>query len=70
VGYVCHNKAKPRNLGLKGGFMEIGIVIGAALISLIGAYLVSLGISESEDVLSQVEAAERERIKMKKALGK
>jgi hypothetical protein len=50
--------------------MEIGIVIGAALISLIGAYLVSLGLSESEDVLRQVEDAERDRLKMKKALGK
>jgi hypothetical protein len=50
--------------------MEIGIVIGAAVIALIGAYFASILTNGTEDWSGQVKKAERSRAKMKKALNK
>jgi hypothetical protein len=50
--------------------MEIGIVIGAAVIALIGAYFATKLTNGTEDWVGQVEKAERSRAKMKEALDK
>jgi hypothetical protein len=50
--------------------MEIGIMIGAAVLALIGAYFATKLTNGTEDWAGQVKKAERSRAKMKKALNK
>ena len=50
--------------------MEIGIVIGAALAGLVGAYFATGATNGTDDWAGQVKKAERSRAEMKKALGK
>jgi len=50
--------------------MEIGIVIGAALAGLIGAYFATGATNGTSDWAGQVKKAERSRAAMKKALSK
>ena len=50
--------------------MEIGIVIGAALSGLIGAYFATGATNGTQDWAGQVKKAERSRAAMKKALSK
>jgi len=50
--------------------MEIGIVIGAALAGLVGAYFATGATNGTSDWAGQVKKAERSRAAMKKALSK
>lgn len=50
--------------------MEIGIVIGAAALALIGAHFATILTNGTDDWADQVKQAERSRAKMKKALTK
>ena len=49
--------------------MEIGIVIGASLLALLGAYFATI-LTNGMQVVDQVKKAERSRAKMKRALEK
>ena len=50
--------------------MEFGLVAGAALVAVLGAYVVTLGIDQVDDIAKQVKKSEKSRAKMKKALEK
>jgi amino acid transporter len=54
----------------RGKVMEFGLVAGAALIAVLGAYVVTLGIDQVDDIAKQVKKSEKSRAKMKKALEK